>query len=313
MKKVLVFIGMVLISLGAFAQKNDVATPAQIVRNKADYTSFVGISIARNFEISLINGGSYYSVVEADSRIADFCRAYVQGSVLYVDVDEKNLPSEAKKIMSKKGALAPVMKVTVSIPEHADFQQINLDGYAILSSLASFSNSSHLNIAASGNSVIKSLNAKVSDLSVTTSKKANVECEIACNNLKVVCSNGSVVMLKGRAHSVETNSDGSSLITLDAAVKTITVTAGGSSNVVLSGTADKFDIIGRNNGKVDASKFKVKSAWADVNHGEAQLNVDENLKLTLQSGAKVNYEGLPVIDIDKIQNSTVVPLTQKQK
>lgn len=303
---------LALLCTTVFAQKAGDA-PVQISQNKAHYTSFMGVSIAKNFDASIVSGDSYTSVIEADSRIADFCRAYVMGSILYVDIDDKTLPADAKKILNKKGAQAPVLKVLITIPAGADFQQINVDGNASLACSAAFSSAAKLNVVAAGNAVISSMKATVSDLSVTASKKASVTAEMDCNNLKVVTSNNAQVTLKGKATAVAANTDDASQLSLEAVSNTLTLNHGGFTKSVISGTAEKMDLIARINAKVDASKATVKKVWADLNHAEATVNATQNIKMTLQSGAKLSYSGHPVIEIDKIQSSTVIPLTPASK
>ena len=308
MKQVFTLAASALLSISLFAQQTEPA--AELMKSKSGYTSFVGLNVAGNFSVTLAEGETYTSVLEVDSRIADFCRAYVMGSILYINVDEKTLPSEGKKILSKKGAQAPVLRATVTIPSGADFRQITLDGNARIAGKANFSPGSSLSVECGGSSVLGPLNVNVAELSVNASKKASVNIDAVCSKLNVVASNNTELSLKGKMATVSTNLDGSAKLTLDATSTSVVHTISGSARISHSGSADRLELISRSNAVLEAGKLSAKDVWTDMNGSEATVSASQKLKLTLVNMANLSYNGSPAILIDKIQKSTVTPLTK---
>lgn len=308
MKRILILAASALLSISLFAQQTEPA--AELMKSKSDYNSFVGINVAGNFSVTLAEGETYTSVLEVDSRIADFCRVYVMGSILYVNIDEKTLPSEGKKILAKKGAQAPVLRATVTIPAGADFRQLTLDGSARLAGKANFSPSSSLSVVCGGNSVLGPLNINVAELSVNASKKAVVNIDAVCSKLNVVASNNAEVGVKGRISTISTNLDGAAKLTLDASSTSVTHTVSGSARIAHSGSADRMELISRSNAVLEAGKLSAKDVWVDMNGSEATVSASQKLKLTLVNNAVLSFNGNPSISIDKLQKSTVNPLTK---
>ena len=76
----------------------------------------------------------------------------------------------------------------------------------------------------------------------------------------------------------------------------ITITIGGSGTITLSGEATSQEIEINGSGRYSAKDFETSECTVKINgSGRADVNVSDNLDITINGNGKVNYEGDPSV------------------
>lgn len=277
---------------------------AETVNRKETLSTFHGLNIANNFEVTLTAGNGYSVSFDVDSRIADYCNVYVNAGVLTFKVDEKSFPKELKAQLKKEKSPLGV-SAHVTVPEHSMLQNITLADNAILVSHSSYTVSNSFSINASDNSVIKSLEINSPQVTVNASKKAKMHLDITCNAIQVNASNNSEINLEIETATLDFKLDNSAYVNCGGKANNCRVLASVSSKLNLKGNFDKMGVEAKGFAKIDALGASVTNVDVNLTNCECSVNAVETLRMTLSSGAKLVFDGAPVITIDKISTSSV--------
>lgn len=281
-----------------------VAANAETVNRSEKLNSFHGLNIADNFEVTLTAGDSYAVSYDVDSRIVDYCGVYVNGGVLTFRVDEKSFPKELKAQL-KKDKKPLSISVHVTIPEHSMLQNVTLADNAILVAHSSYTVSNSFTINASDNSVIKTLDINSPQVSINASKKAKMHLDITCNAIQVNATNSSEINLEVETATLDLNLDNFVNVNCAGKANNCRILASSSAKLNLKGNLDKMGVEAKGFVKIDALGASVTSVDVNLNNCECSVNVVETLRMTLAGGAKLVFDGAPVITIDKITSSSV--------
>lgn len=282
------------------------ASAANSVQRTEQFSSIGGISVPGDFKVLLQHGATPKVELNVDARVADYCRAYIQGSNVVIELDTKNYPKELKNQLRQKNSEPLILEATVSIPADGQFNSISLKSNASLVSTSTLRFQQKLSIDTEDNSVLKLMNVSATSIKVKAENKSNVEFTATASNINVSAENNAVLNLKLSGKNAEIESSGSSTLTVDARVDNITVKPAGQSKYNLTGSSSTMIIFGKGNSYVDAHSFSSQDADVDMNSSECFVNPSKTLKIKLESGAKLVYDGSPAIEINKIQKSSVI-------
>ena len=244
----------------SIAMLGGVALHAQTTTLEREFSEFSGIEAANNFDISIVKG-PYGVQLTVDQLIADCVVSYVKGKVLFLDLDEKAIPKETKKIYKGKNVPPPVLRAVVYLPE-GYIESIKLKDSATLSATAEM-NSNKFDVDLAGTSSIKALTVATGTAEISLAKKAtavltvNAEKNLRVNaegassikltqtssELSVKSANSSVSIISGNTGDLDITSAGSSQVQLTSELKKADIDAANSSKVTLTGKAEKLQAI----------------------------------------------------------------------
>ena len=128
MKRFIVFILSITLGVAALAQT---AYPTQLQEEKTiPVGQFHSLSVSSRFEVTLQDGPCSVKVT-ADQALFPYLQVYVRGGVLYLEADDKSIPSDVRKLYRGKNAPTPVVRAIVTLPATGT---VSLHQNAILSS-----------------------------------------------------------------------------------------------------------------------------------------------------------------------------------
>ena len=266
-----------------------------------EYSPFDGVVASNGFKVTIAQSDNYAAKLTVDDVLESYVQCYVKANVLYLGLDDKNIPKEVKKMYKGKDAPEPTLSAIVYIP--------------ILNSLTLNDNSQFFNTGTlsaenfslflNGTTAINNLNvvAKTAVLSVAKNAKltnANVRTE---GNIAVAGDGKGMMTLEYAAENLDVNTTGSADLVINGNAETVTVNSANSAKTAVSGDAKSLVVTGK--GTVDASNLKVDEAKLNTNGATVKVNASKELELDLGKGSDVQYDGDPAIKIVKIQSSSV--------
>ena len=266
-----------------------------------EYSPFDGVVASNGFKVTIAQSDNYAAKLTVDDVLESYVQCYVKANVLYLGLDDKNIPKEVKKMYKGKDAPEPTLSAIVYIP--------------ILNSLTLNDNSQFFNTGTlsaenfslflNGSTAINNLNvvAKTAVLSVAKNAKltnANVRTE---GNIAVAGDGKGFMTLEYAAENLDVNTTGSADLAINGNAEKVTVNSANSAKTAVSGDAKSLVVTGK--GTVDASNLKVDEAKLNTNGATVKVNASKELELDLGKGSDVQYDGDPAIKIVKIQSSSV--------
>ncbi|MCQ2144021.1 MAG: DUF2807 domain-containing protein [Bacteroidales bacterium] len=294
MKKI--FISIVALVCASFAAN------AQMAEIDQDLQPFTNIDVCKSFDVSIQYGANYNAKISVSEIVGDYVQVYVKGKTLYVSLDEKSYPKELKKQLSGKKAVQPTLKLVVSAP--------TINSIVLHDSASLFATeillSDALEMKLLDNSSVKNLAMEVQDFKLDMNKKATARLDVKTNNCAISLDASSVASMALNASSLDINTSNSSQLTANGEMKTVNAKTAGSSNVTLTGNASKLSLEGKNSSYVHADGLVVSDADIVLNGSTCEVNAKDNLKVELESGAKLIFNGGPVINVTAIEKSTMI-------
>ena len=106
MKKLLTFILSITLSIPAWCQDEKICPVGE----------FHSVVAGSTMELALQESSQPSVKIIADKALMPYIQVYVRSRVLYVDMDEKSIPSDVRKLYKGKNAPVPVTRVLVSAP-----------------------------------------------------------------------------------------------------------------------------------------------------------------------------------------------------
>lgn len=294
MKKIIVsIIALVAASFMASAQMTEIDQDLQFFSN---------IDVCKGFDVTLQYGANYNVKLSVSEIVGDYVQVYVKGKTLYVSLDEKSYPKEIKKQLSGKNAIQPTLKLIVSAPT---INSIVLhDNAALYATEVMISDAVEIKLC--DNSTIKNLAMEVHDLKLEMNKKTTARLDVKTNTCSVSLDASSVASMAINASSFEVETSNSSQLTANGEMKAVSLKSTGSSQVTLTGSSTKFSLLGKGSSYVHADGLVVSDADVTLNGANCEVNAKDNLKVELESGAKLIFNGSPVINVTAIEKSTML-------
>lgn len=297
MKKILLSI----IALCAFTA----ASIAETIEKKEHFSSFSSIEIHDSFEATVQPGTSYEVVLNVDKRVSDYCRMYVQGTTLIIELDEKSYPKELKSQLRKKDSAPLILVANISMPITAGLQSIKLTDEAILASVTDFNLPQQLEIITDGTSKVKSFDVKAPKVTISSAKKSSVQANANASEVNVTAKQNANVSLTVNSSKVNVSIENSAIVNLDGTTSSAEFKTAGSSELNVKAKINNVNITGKNNSHIDAHSAEIANVDLELTSSSCEINPREALRITLSSNAKLIFGGSPVIDIQKIANSSV--------
>jgi len=264
---------------------------AETTQKKDTFSSFTGFEASQNFAVTLTEGEKYSATLDIDTRVADYCRMYLQGTTLKFEVVEKDFPKELKAQIRKHGMSSIIENVTITVPEGSQLQNITLSGNATLSCSHAIKTAQDLFVNLGGNSDITSLVVdSPKAVNITAEKNASVNADLSAASIIVTASGNSSLELKLKSDKVDFN-------------------CSSNSNIALTGEVKSFKLSGKGNSYVDALNANIADAELILSSSDCDINAVNTLKVTAESGAKLVYSATPAFTIEKIVNSSVTRST----
>lgn len=301
MKKILLTLAAALFSLAAFAE---------IHTTSVELHPFNAINVSRNFELSIVNGNSYNLELHVDSRIIDYVNFYVQAGTFYLTVEEKSFPKELSAQLKKKDENV-VIKAIVTVPEN-HLNSITLNNTTVLESSGCFVPSNNLSLVLNDNTLVKSFRLSGKQINVFCYKKSRLKANIDCSNIIVRSYNNSVSEIEVKAVEADLSTEGNSQLNFNGKIDKCVLNSANSSKILLKGAAEKFNLSALNYSNVNATAFEVKNVSVNMSNCSATVKALENLDINLTNGARLTFDGKPIINIGRINSSSVFKLSDQK-
>ena len=283
----------------------DICAFAQTRSREHDLSPFEGIEASSGFKVSIVTGDRYSAKLTMDDILESYVLCYVKSGVLYLGLDEKNLPKDIKKQYKTRNSSDPTLVAVVTMPLlkslslnddseffaagqiAAEYLQINLNGSSV---------ANNLKIAGKSLSVTAARNAKFTNATVTAEEDVNITADAK-----------SAVAIQCKAKNVVINGAGMADIDVNAeAEEAMKVMANTNVKMSLSGKSSQMEVTGKGTmSKVDASALETEKATVSVTGITVYVGPTKSLELDLGRGSEVGFAGEPAVNIIKIQSSTV--------
>lgn len=290
---------------------------------------FSTVDVNGDFDIVLAKG-SYSVRLTTDQALAPYVQVYVRAKTLYITYDEKSVPKDIKKQYKGKNAPVPVFRAVVSLPELGG---INLDDNVMLATTEEFYGSS-VQLSLSGKSQIRNLSLNANEIELNMKKNAQAVLSLSADSkLEANTDDKAVLKLTEKAKVFTLNAKGNSdnaisgegealnlklsekaNASLNQKVQKVSMEVGGSSALVLNGEGEFLEVKGEKSATVDAAVFPVERVIANLNGNcKVNVNVEKELKVTLEGGSTLSYNGAPTLLLGKIVKSTLLPAEAVKK
>lgn len=269
-----------------------------------EYSEFDAVSVSDGFKVTMVEKDGYEARFKVSDVFESYMECYVKGGTLYIGIDEKSVPKEAKKSLKGKNSDGPVLEATVYV------RSLNS---ITLSDDCTFSCGNGLkvgkfNMNLSGTSSVANLNVESESAVISVSKKAklssfNVKAE---DKVTVNAEGNAAAVIEYSAKTLEINNAGSADVAVNGQSNSAAVATAGSARLSLSGKVAALKVTGKGgSSKIDASAVSVDDVTVSMDGVELIVNPAKSLSLDLGKGANVCYSGDPKIKIVKIQNASV--------
>lgn len=278
---------------------------ATMVVKSEDFKSFTGIYAQDEVVVKLHHGTEYSVKLEVDERVADFCKMYLHNGALTVDVDKANFPKELKAQLRQKGGDVSYT-LSVTVPDGAAISSITLKENSKLYADGNITLASKCQIELSDNAYAKFVRLNCAECVVKTSKKAVVNGYFNVQSFNCNASNSSVIDCSTECKRAELEFEGSSKSVVDLRSDETWITYSGFSKTLLKGHTLNLNINGKGASELDAYALNSDNASVNLVNCTCKIHPAKALELNLSNGAKLEYDGDPVITIRKINVSSVL-------
>ena len=268
----------------------------------SNLAEFNGIDVSDSFEVTVNPSNFYGAKVVVDDVLSGFVMVYVKQKTLYINLDERKIPAQVKKLFKGRNASKAVLRAVVQVPS---LEALTIQDNATVSTNAEFkSNTFALKMTDSG--ILKGINVKAPTITLDLEKKSSASVTVTtCDALTVTTAGTSLLKLTQTSKDMQLNSKGSSGIESAGDCITLGVTASNASKVNGTGTAKTLNIEAAASSEVNLSGVEAEEAKVVINNG-AKVDQSASLKLSIEmNGGSLKMAGNPVIELVGIKNGTV--------
>lgn len=279
------------------------ALAANVVKTE-EFKHFNGIYVQDEIVVRVHQGSGYHVKLETDERVVDFCKIYLSGGVLTADVDKANFPKELKAQLRQKGnEVSYTLEIT--IPENAGLESITLKENSKLFADAAVSLSGKCTVDLTDNAYAKFSRLSCDQFTVRTNKKSSINGHFVAPNFNASASNSSVMDYSVECTKAELEADGSSKSQLDIRAEKAYITYSGFSKLSYKGHITELNISGKGASELDAYSLEAENVLVSLANCTCKVHALKALDMNLSNGAKLEYDGEPVLSIKKISVSSV--------
>ena len=297
MKKLLfTLVAAIFTSLAANAQ-------ASLVQEN-DYESFSSVNVSDDFSVKLINSPKYSVKTVSDERIAPYVVCYVKNGVLYVSLDRKSFSQELKKQMRVKGTAAPILEAEIYCPT---IKSLEMSGNANLK-LADVINAPNFTLILTDKAKVNKINIEGETAEINLSKGAYASIEATTvKTLYVTTENTSQAIVKHFGNAISLVSSGASTQNVESEVVNMNADFSGGSTIEVKGSTTMLQANGSGTSRLTAEETVADSASVtQTGSSKCHVNVTGNLLVNLSGGAMLTFKDKPVIEVERILNSTLI-------
>ena len=297
MKKLLfTLVAAIFTSLAANAQ-------ASLVQEN-DYESFSSVNVSDDFSVKLINSPKYSVKTVSDERIAPYVVCYVKNGVLYVSLDRKSFSQELKKQMRVEGTAAPILEAEIYCPT---IKSLEMSGNANLK-LADVINAPNFTLILTDKAKVNKINFEGETAEINLSKGAYASIEATTvKTLYVTTENTSQAIVKHFGNAISLVSSGASTQNVESEVVNMNADFSGGSTIEVKGSTTMLQANGSGTSRLTAEETVADSASVtQTGSSKCHVNVTGNLLVNLSGGAMLTFKDKPVIEVERILNSTLI-------
>lgn len=281
-----------------------VLSMAQTRTIEHEYSEFDAISVSDGFKVTMVEKDGYNAKFKVSDVLESYIECYVKGGTLYIGIDEKSVPKDAKKSFKSKNSDGPILEATVYVPS---LNSVSLNDNSTFS-CSSDMRSDKFKMSISGTSSVANLNVSSESAVISVAKKAKLSSfNVKASDKIIVNGDGNAsAVIEYSAKTLEVNNAGSADLAINGQCNSVAVSTAGSAKLSLSGKTGSLKVSGKGgSSKIDASAMSVDDVTVSLDGADLTVNPGKNLSLDLGKGASVSYSGDPKIKIVKIQNASV--------
>lgn len=292
-----------MVVMAIFVALTTISAQQTVVQNK-DLDRFVAVNMSGKFNFRLKNSPSYSVRIISDERIADYVRPVVKNGIFSVVLDEKKYSPELKKELKAKGAAEPVLEVEVYSPY---IQELVVREKAVLLDSDNIHvDNFKLNVSGSAKVNRLYLDCVTAALTFAGSSQSAVNAEID-TKLNVSTENSSSANISQKGGNAILKSKGASSLNLNVDGVDLDLEASGNAAIYISGIASMIDVEAAGSSMTDAEALEVREGnFVQSGSSKCHVNVAERMKVNLTGGCMLTFKRKPVIEVDRIVNSTLI-------
>ncbi|MBQ7468151.1 MAG: DUF2807 domain-containing protein [Bacteroidales bacterium] len=288
-----------------------ICAKAQTVTKSSEFSTFTAIDACYNYEIVIKDSPSHKVEWIVDEIVEDLVQIYQQGSVLKLAFDKKAMTKEQKKYFKGKNAPKMTLKVTIYTP---DIESLTIKDEVHVDASGATFNANSFNLSMEDETTLNTMTVKANSAVIQTSDKAVANMTVDSRKIEVKGAKKSAVKLNVKdCEQLIIKSEGD--FDLDIAgdvVNGVSIQAAGSSKIALEkGTTPQLLFTSKNSAELDATAYETRKAEFAMTGGKAYINATEVVKLDLK-GSLVSFMNDPVIDIVKVEKSTITHFNGKK-
>lgn len=297
MKRLFIVILLSVVSMtSAFAQ--------QTVVQAKELDMFSSVVVGEKFAFRLKSAPNYSVRIIADDRIIDYVKPTVKNGVFTVTLNEKQYPAELKKALKAKDATPPFLEIEISAPT---IKTIEIKDKATILD-ADVIKTDEFTFKSYGSAMVSRLDVEC--VSAEIGCHGNSQCGFNVNvdtKLNVTTENSSTANISQNGGNSVVRTKASSTLNLKVEVVDVDIEATGGSTVYLSGNASMLDVDAAGATLIDAEALEVKEGnFVQTGSSKCHINVEERIKVNLTGGSVLTFKRKPVIEVDRIVNSTLI-------
>lgn len=268
-----------------------------------DFSSFNSISVDNDFAVTFEKSNKDYAVrLRVDSVLKEFVQTYVKNRKLYIELEQKAIPSDVRKLYRNKDA-RPVMEVTVYAPEFIN--DISMSGASSLT-VSEELECNEFTLTLTESASVQKLIVDATNLTINSDNKSSGILTLYADHLILNTAGNSSLDVDTDSELVSVYAAGNSKVNLNGKAVTTELKAQGLSKTVLEGQTVDLIVEGSNSSNVDAINFKTANAKVNLS-GLCKVTeaATDTLVVNLSGNSTLVFDYDPVIKLESIKSSTM--------
>ena len=275
---------------------------AQTKQTSHDFSDFDALEVDYDFTVRVVDARKYSVSMNIEEALKDYVQAYVKNHTLYLTLDEKNLPSDVRKLFRGRRS-SPVLDVTVYMPEA--LTSVKVAGSSSLTVEQELECSDFV-MDLSESASVKKLVVDASNIMVTAAGKSVADIVLFADNIKLNVAGSSKFEVEQDSERIEIVAGGNCQIDVEGETLDAQLTTSGSSKTTLKGKTNTLSVNGSGSSTVDAVNFLTSECTARLsNSSKLYEAATEALHIDLSGNSTLVFDGDPVIDIINVKSSTI--------
>lgn len=300
---------LIVLTLGLFAT---IFASAQVKQYDYEVAEFDSITVGNEFDLSVVYGEKFGIILTVDEPLKDYVNFNVKGGTLSIQLDEKSIPSDIKKMYKGKSNPTPTYRVLLTTPDAIG--NVTIKDKAVLSEVRGVATKEKMTVSATDNAQIKAFVIDSKEVEISADKKTNVSLTVNTSKLDASFSGSSNANLTCGVRSGVFAVSGASKLVLHGEVQTLDFTAKGTSNSVLNGNCDNALFSCSGSSEVNALNLSTLNANVSMT-GTCTLQeaASESLKVELSSGSTLIFNNRPAVEVVNIKSASMLRYGSSKK